>query len=63
MTTNDPQELLKSKHAADQQKAQFTNFARSVSGDMAHEHDQEILDQSRVPDEQNKMKSVENRMI
>ncbi|GIP23671.1 hypothetical protein J22TS3_39460 [Paenibacillus sp. J22TS3] len=63
MTTNDPQELLKSKHEADKHKAQFTSFARSVSGDTGHVQDQEILDQSRVPDEQNKMKSVENRMI
>ncbi|MNS74806.1 hypothetical protein D3C72_1082900 [compost metagenome] len=63
MTTNDPQELLKSKHEADKHKAQFTSFARSVNGEMAHEHDQEIQDQSRVPDQQNKMKSVENRMM
>lgn len=63
MTTNDPQELLKSKHEADAQKAQFTNYARSVSGNMAHEHDQSILDQSRTPDQQNNMKSVENRIL
>lgn len=32
MTNQDPQELLKSKHKLDEQKRQFTNFARSASG-------------------------------
>lgn len=31
MTTQDPKELLKLKHEQDEEKRQFTNFARAVS--------------------------------
>lgn len=61
--TNDPQELLKAKHAADAQKAQFTNFARNVSGNAPADHGQVAPDQHREPDRQNHMKDQENRMI
>ncbi|MBP2001696.1 hypothetical protein J2Z69_002741 [Paenibacillus shirakamiensis] len=63
MTTPDPKDLLKSKHEADKHKAQFTQFARHVIGDSSHELGQDIMDQSRIPDQQNKMKSVENRQL
>ncbi|MNI36392.1 hypothetical protein D3C73_904400 [compost metagenome] len=60
MTTQDPKELLKQKHKLDEQKRQFTNFARSVSEHGEAEAGQEFsID--RVPDDQNRMKSVENR--
>lgn len=61
--TNDPQELLKAKHEADAHKAQFTNFARNVSGDRPTDHGQVSPDQHREPDKQNTMKTTENRMI
>jgi hypothetical protein len=60
MTNQDPQELLKSKHKLDEQKRQFTNFARSASGHGEVEAGQEFSN-DRVPDDQNRMKSVENR--
>lgn len=61
--SNDPKELLKAKHKQDQHKAQFTNFARSVSGDTPVDSGQTSPEQHREPDQQNTMKSVENRMI
>ncbi|MEK4058392.1 MULTISPECIES: hypothetical protein [Paenibacillus] len=60
MTNQDPQELLKRKHEMDEQKRQFTNFSRSVCGHGELEAGQEFsID--RVPDDQNRMKSVENK--
>ncbi|MNP21408.1 hypothetical protein D3C76_1140230 [compost metagenome] len=61
--TNDPQELLKLKHQADKHKAEFTNFARSVSGNTPADHGQISPDTHREPDQQNNEKDVENRMI
>ncbi len=61
--TNDPQEMLKSKHEADKQKQQFTNFARSVSGDTPVDNGQVSPDKHHEPDQQNNMKDQENRMI
>ncbi|WP_042198932.1 hypothetical protein [Paenibacillus camerounensis] len=60
MTTQDPKELLKKKHELDEQKKQFTNFARSASGHGESEAGQEFSN-DRLPDDQNRMKSVENR--
>jgi hypothetical protein len=60
MTNQDPQELLKQKHEMDEQKRQFTNFSRSVSGQGELEAGQEFSN-DRLPDDQNRMKSVENR--
>ncbi|WP_339314948.1 hypothetical protein [Paenibacillus sp. FSL R10-2734] len=60
MTNQDPKELLKQKHELDEQKRQFTNFARSASGHGEIEAGQEFSN-DRIPDEQNRMKSVENR--
>ncbi|WP_249898867.1 hypothetical protein [Paenibacillus sp. PK3_47] len=60
MTTQDPQELLKLKHEMDEQKRQFTNFARSVSAGGEVEAGQEFSN-DRLPDDQNRMKSVENK--
>lgn len=60
--TNDPQEMLKMKHAADQHKAEFTNFARSVSGEAPVDHGQASPIPQREPDQQNNMKDQENRM-
>lgn len=60
MTSQDPQELLKRKHEMDEQKRQFTNFARSVSEGGEVEAGQEFS-VDRLPDDQNRMKSVENR--
>lgn len=61
--TSDPQELLKLKHQADQEKAQFTSFARSVSGTTPVDHGQVSSDSHHEPDQQNNEKDVENRMI
>ncbi|WP_410770843.1 hypothetical protein [Fontibacillus sp. BL9] len=61
--TNDPQELLKHKHEADKQKQQFTNFARSVSGNTPVDNGQVSPDKHHEPDQQNNMKDTENRMI
>ncbi len=60
MSNQDPQKLLKQKHKLDEQKRQFTNFARSASGHGELEAGQEFSN-DRVPDDQNRMKSVENR--
>ncbi|MNW19062.1 hypothetical protein D3C71_2188870 [compost metagenome] len=60
MENQDPQKLLKQKHKLDEEKKQFTNFARSVSGHGEVEAGQEFST-DRLPDEQNRMKSVENR--
>ncbi|WP_151736927.1 hypothetical protein [Paenibacillus tengchongensis] len=60
MTNQDPQELLKLKHAMDEHKRQFTNFAKSVCGEGEAEAGQEFSS-DRLPDDQNRMKSVENR--
>ncbi|WP_379127332.1 hypothetical protein [Paenibacillus sp. sgz500958] len=60
MSNLDPQELLKQKHEMDEQKRQFTNFARSASGHTESEAGQEFSN-DRVPDDQNRMKSVENK--
>ncbi|MDF9839462.1 MULTISPECIES: hypothetical protein [unclassified Paenibacillus] len=60
MTTQDPKELLKKKHELDEQKRQFTHFARSVSGHGEVEAGQEFS-HDRPTDDQNRMKSVENR--
>ncbi|WP_379152429.1 hypothetical protein [Paenibacillus sp. sgz5001063] len=60
MTTQDPEELLKKKHEMDEQKRQFTNFAKAASGHVELEAGQEFSN-DRVPDDQNRMKSVENR--
>ncbi|MGC5772232.1 hypothetical protein [Paenibacillus pabuli] len=60
MTDQDPQELLKQKHDLDEQKAQFTHFSRAVSGHSEVEAGQEFS-HDRLPDDQNRMKSVENR--
>lgn len=60
MTTQDPKELLKKKHELDEQKRQFTNFARSVSGHTEAEAGQEFSN-DRISDDQNRMKSVENK--
>ncbi|QSF47445.1 hypothetical protein [Paenibacillus tianjinensis] len=62
MTTQDPQELLKLKHEQDDEKRQFTNFARAVSAHGEVEAGQENSN-DRLPDDQNRMKSVENRQI
>lgn len=61
--TNDTQELLSSKHEADKQKAQFSSFVRSVSGDAPAEKGQVVEPQHRETDQQNNMKDVENRML
>lgn len=60
MTNQDPKELLKQKHEQDEHKRQFTNFARQASGHGEIEAGQEFSN-DRVPDDQNRMKSVENR--
>ncbi|MGN7412879.1 hypothetical protein [Paenibacillus sp. SAF-068] len=60
MTKQDPQELLKQKHEQDEQKRQFTNFSRNISGHGEVEAGQEFS-VDRVPDDQNRMKSVENK--
>lgn len=60
MTTQDPKELLKKKHEMDEQKRQFTNFARSVNEHGEVEAGQEFSN-DRLSDDQNRMKSVENR--
>lgn len=60
MTKQDPQELLKQKHEQDEHKRQFTNFSRNVSGHGEVEAGQEFS-QDHVTDDQNRMKSVENR--
>ncbi|MEO2203361.1 hypothetical protein ABGV42_06420 [Paenibacillus pabuli] len=60
MTNQDPQELLKQKHEQDEHKRQFTNFARSVSGQGEVEAGQEFS-HDRQDDDQNRMKSVENK--
>lgn len=61
--TNDPQELLKSKHEADKQKQQFSSFVRSISDPSSPDSGQVSPDQHREPDQQNNMKDTENRMI
>lgn len=60
MSNLDPEEYLKRKHELDEQKRQFTNFARSVSADGEVEAGQEFSN-DREPDNQNRMKSVENK--
>ncbi|AIQ30036.1 hypothetical protein P40081_19130 [Paenibacillus sp. FSL P4-0081] len=60
MTNQDPKELLRLKHEQDEHKKQFTNFARSVSAHGEAEAGQEFS-VDRVPDDQNRMKSVENK--
>ncbi|MGF7047290.1 hypothetical protein J2T13_001795 [Paenibacillus sp. DS2015] len=60
MTNQDPQELLKQKHELDEQKRQFTNFARGNCGHGEVEAGQEFSN-DRMLDDQNRMKSVENR--
>ncbi|MBT2770897.1 hypothetical protein J7J47_01450 [Halomonas sp. ISL-60] len=60
MTNQDPQELLKQKHELDEQKRKFTNFSRGASGHGELEAGQEFSN-DRVPDDQNRMKSVENK--
>ncbi|MCM3782522.1 hypothetical protein M3231_06025 [Neobacillus mesonae] len=60
MTSQDPQELLQQKHKLDEQKKQFSNFARSVSGHGELEAGQEFS-HDRMDDDQNRMKSVENK--
>lgn len=61
--TSDPQELLKLKHQADQHKAAFTEFARSVSGRTPVDSGPVSPDSHHEPDQQNNEKDVENRMI
>ncbi len=61
--TNDPQELLQAKQQADKQKAQFSSFVRSVSGEVPTEKGQVVEPQHRETDQQNNMKDVENRML
>ncbi|MFD1906674.1 hypothetical protein ACFSQ7_25795 [Paenibacillus rhizoplanae] len=51
---------MKLKHEQDEEKRQFTTFARAVSEDGEVEAGQEFS-HDRVPDDQNRMKSVENR--
>ncbi|MCM3127038.1 MULTISPECIES: hypothetical protein [unclassified Paenibacillus] len=60
MTKQDPQELLQQKHSQDEQKEQFTKFARSASGHAELEAGQEFS-HDRKSDDQNRMKSVENK--
>ncbi|GGA45702.1 hypothetical protein [Paenibacillus physcomitrellae] len=60
MTTQDPNELLKHKQELNQQKQEFANFARSVSEGGEVEAGQEFST-DRQDDDQNRMKSVENR--
>ncbi|OZB98755.1 hypothetical protein [Paenibacillus sp. XY044] len=60
MTTQDPKKILKQKHELDEQKSEFTEFARKQSGHTEMEAGQEF-GHDRVPDDQNRMKSVENR--
>lgn len=60
MEKQDGQELLKLKHEQDEHKRQFTNFARAASGHKELEAGQEFSN-DRLPDDQNRMKSVENR--
>ncbi|PYE47953.1 hypothetical protein HUB98_01285 [Paenibacillus barcinonensis] len=60
MAKQDPQELLKHKHEQDDHKRQFTNYSRSVSGHTEMEAGQEFS-QDHVTDDQNRMKSVENK--
>ncbi|MFD3261410.1 hypothetical protein ACE3MQ_22710 [Paenibacillus lentus] len=61
--TNDPEELLTAKQEVDKQKAQFSSFVRSVSGDAPAEKGQVVEPQHRETDQQNNMKDVENRML
>ncbi|MGG6312582.1 hypothetical protein [Paenibacillus macerans] len=61
--TNDPEELLKAKHADDRHKQQFTNFAHNVSGGAPADPGKVSEEEHREPDTQNHMKSVENRML
>lgn len=61
--TNDPEELLTAKQEVDKQKAQFSSFVRSVSGDAPPEKGQVVEPQHRETDQQNNMKDVENRML
>ncbi|CAM4512144.1 hypothetical protein HMSSN036_94530 [Paenibacillus macerans] len=62
--TNDPEELLKAKHAEDEHKQQFTNFAHSVTGGAeAADPGKVVGEEHREPDTQNYMKTVENRML
>ncbi|GAK39105.1 hypothetical protein PUW24_21970 [Paenibacillus urinalis] len=60
MTKQDPQELLQQKHKLDEQKEQFTKFARSASGHTELEAGQEFSTDRKL-DDQNRMKSVENK--
>lgn len=60
MTNQDPKELLKQKHELDEKKSQFTNFVRGTMGHSELEAGQEFSE-DRLPDDQNRMKSVENR--
>ncbi|WP_458126853.1 hypothetical protein [Paenibacillus sp. Z3-2] len=60
MPQQDPQELLQQKHEQDEHKSQFTNFSRAVSGNGQIEAGQEFSN-DREPDNQNRMKSVENK--
>ncbi|WP_138493853.1 hypothetical protein [Paenibacillus pinistramenti] len=61
MTTQDPDELLKIKQEMTQQKQEFANFARSVMEKGEAPAGQEFS-HDRQDDDQNRMKSVENRM-
>ncbi|MBM6997557.1 hypothetical protein IM700_018005 [Paenibacillus sp. DXFW5] len=62
--TNDPEELLATKHAEDAHKQQFTNFAHNVTGGGATPDLGKVEgEEHREPDTQNHMKSVENRMM
>ncbi|WP_145317342.1 MULTISPECIES: hypothetical protein [Paenibacillus] len=60
MPQQDPQELLKQKHELDEHKKQFTQFSRNVSGHGEVEAGQEFSN-DRLDDDQNRMKSVENK--
>ncbi|KQY94196.1 MULTISPECIES: hypothetical protein [Paenibacillus] len=60
MTNQDPQQLLQQKHEQDEHKRQFTQFSRNISGHGEMEAGQEFS-HDRVSDDQNRMKSVENR--
>ena len=60
MTTQDPKELLKNKQEMIQQKQQYANYTRSILNDDEEPAGQEFSHDT-VPDDQNRMKSVENR--
>lgn len=62
MNEQDAKELLKSKQKLDEQKQEFASFAHQVMNTGETEAGQEFSN-DRVPDEQNRLKDQENRMM